>query len=214
MAFVEAADKAPRLRKLQVFATDLNEALLDMARHGLYAKSIAQDLSPERLRRFFVEEQGGYRIAKPLREMVVFARQNVISDPPFSRIDLISCRNLLIYLEPILQRKAASRLPLRPQAGRVSLPGRLRIHRRLHRPVRAGGQEAQDLQQEVAPAGRCQPTGRARARAERPPRGPAPRAGLRSSGGRRDDRRSRPSSPRSARPIGSPSSSSPRPPCS
>ncbi|MGH9319902.1 MAG: PAS domain S-box protein [Vicinamibacteria bacterium] len=105
MAFVEAAERAPRMRMLQVFATDLNEALLDKARHGLYAKSLAQDVSPERLRRFFVEEEGGYRVGKALREMVVFARQNVISDPPFSRMDLISCRNLLIYLEPGLQKK-------------------------------------------------------------------------------------------------------------
>ena len=105
MSFVEAADKAPRTRKLQVFATDLNDALLDKARHGLYAKSIAQDLSPERLRRFFVEEEGGYRVGKALREMIVFARQNVMSDPPFSRLDIISCRNLLIYFEPGLQKK-------------------------------------------------------------------------------------------------------------
>lgn len=106
MAFMESADKAPRLRKLQIFATDLNEALLDKARQGLYAKSLAEDVSPQRLRRFFVEEEGGYRIVKSLRELVVFARQNLISDPPFSRMDLISCRNLLIYLEPSLQRKA------------------------------------------------------------------------------------------------------------
>jgi two-component system CheB/CheR fusion protein len=105
MAFSEAADKAPRTRTLQVFATDLNEALLDKARHGLYAKSVSQDLSPERLRRFFVEEDGGYRVNKALREVVVFARQNVISDPPFSRMDLISCRNLLIYFEPGLQKR-------------------------------------------------------------------------------------------------------------
>ncbi len=105
MSFVEAGDKAPRMRKLQVFATDLNDALLDKARHGLYAKNIAQDLSPERLRRFFVEEEGGYRVNKALREMIVFARQNVASDPPFSRLDIISCRNLLIYFEPGLQKK-------------------------------------------------------------------------------------------------------------
>ena len=105
MSFVEAAEKTPRMRTLQVFATDLNDALLDKARQGLYAKSIAQDLSPGRLRRFFVEEEGGYRVNKALREMVVFARQNMISDPPFSRMDLISCRNLLIYLEPGLQKK-------------------------------------------------------------------------------------------------------------
>ena len=105
MSFAEAADKAPHTRVLQVFATDLNDALLDKARLGLYTKSIAQDLSPERLRRFFVEEDGGYRVSKGLRERVVFARQNVISDPPFSRMDLISCRNLLIYLEPELQKR-------------------------------------------------------------------------------------------------------------
>ena len=106
MAFMEEAEKVPRLRKLQIFATDLNDALLDRARHGLYARNLAQDVSPERLRRFFVEEEGGYRVAKQLREMVVFARQNLIGDPPFSRMDLISCRNLLIYLEPDLQKKA------------------------------------------------------------------------------------------------------------
>src|SRR5262249_30794032 len=72
MAFMESADQAPRGRQLQVFATDLNEALLEKARQGLYAKSLVQDISPERLRRFFVEEEGGYRIIKPLRQMVVF----------------------------------------------------------------------------------------------------------------------------------------------
>ncbi|MDX2055800.1 MAG: protein-glutamate O-methyltransferase CheR [Polyangiaceae bacterium] len=106
IAFSEVVDRAPRRRNLQVFATDLNEGLLAKARSGLYAKSLVDELGPERLRRFFVEEQGGYRVSKSLREMVVFARQNLITDPPFSRMDLISCRNLLIYLEPSLQKKA------------------------------------------------------------------------------------------------------------
>ena len=105
MTFAEAAADDARGARLQIFATDLNEALLEKARHGLYAKSLAQDVSPERLRRFFVEEDGGYRVTKVLREQVVFARQNVLSDPPFSRIDVVTCRNLLIYLEPELQRK-------------------------------------------------------------------------------------------------------------
>ncbi len=108
MVFQESIEKLPRARKLQVFATDLNEAVLDKARRGLYAKNLVQDIPPERLRRFFVEEDGGYRVIKSLREVVVFARQNLISDPPFSRMDLISCRNLLIYLEPSLQQKALS----------------------------------------------------------------------------------------------------------
>ncbi len=106
IAFLESAEKAPRGRNLQVFATDLNEKLLDKARFGLYPKSLSEEISPERLRRFFVEEQGGYRVGKSLREMVVFARQNLFADPPFSRMDLISCRNLLIYLGPTLQKKA------------------------------------------------------------------------------------------------------------
>jgi two-component system CheB/CheR fusion protein len=105
MAFTELADKFPRARKLQVFATDLNEANLAKARHGFYSRTMVQDVSPERLRRFFVEEDGGYRINKPLRELVVFARQNVINDPPFSRLDLISCRNVMIYFESGLQKK-------------------------------------------------------------------------------------------------------------
>ena len=106
IAFMESAEKAPRGRNLQVFATDLNEKLLDKARFGLYPKGLSEELSPERLRRFFVEEQGGYRVSRSLREMVVFARQNLFADPPFSRMDLISCRNLLIYLGPTLQKKA------------------------------------------------------------------------------------------------------------
>ncbi|WP_411281503.1 chemotaxis protein CheB, partial [Gemmatimonas sp.] len=105
MTFAEAAADDGRGARLQIFATDLNEALLEKARHGLYTKSLAQDVSPERLRRFFVEEEGGYRVTKVLREQVVFARQNVMSDPPFSRMDLVSCRNMLIYLEPELQKK-------------------------------------------------------------------------------------------------------------
>lgn len=89
--------------KLQVFATDLSETLLDAARSGLYPKSIADEVTPERLRRFFVQEAGGYRVCNSLRQQVVFARQNLLSDPPFSRLDLISCRNLLALFEPSLQ---------------------------------------------------------------------------------------------------------------
>jgi len=106
MTFVEAAEKAARMRKLQVFATDVNDALLEKARRGLYAKSLVADITPQRLRRFFVETEGGYRVSKTLRDMVIFARQNLIADPPFSRMDLVSCRNLLIYLEASGQKKA------------------------------------------------------------------------------------------------------------
>jgi len=99
MSFVEFMERHGKPRPLQIFATDLNEVLVERGRTALYPRSLVHDLPAERLRRFFVEEDGGYRVAKFLREMIVFAKQNVLTDPPFSRLDLISCRNLLIYLE-------------------------------------------------------------------------------------------------------------------
>jgi two-component system CheB/CheR fusion protein len=90
---------------IQAFGTDLSEQALAQARTGLYPESITADVSPERLRRFFVRANGGYQIHKALRDLCIFARQNVTSDPPFSRMDLISCRNVLIYLDPTLQKK-------------------------------------------------------------------------------------------------------------
>ena len=106
MSFEEYCGQVPgRAPRLQIFATDLNEAVLEKARRGLYVKSLVQEVSPERLRRFFVEEDGGYRVSKRIRELCVFARQSILSDPPFSRMDLISCRNLLIYLEAGAQKK-------------------------------------------------------------------------------------------------------------
>jgi two-component system CheB/CheR fusion protein len=109
MAFSEFVGERAKHIPVQIFATDLNERSIERARAGLYSKNIAEDVSPDRLRRFFTEAEGGYRISKPIRDMCVFARQNVINDPPFSRMDLISCRNLLIYLEPVLQKQV---LPL------------------------------------------------------------------------------------------------------
>ncbi len=92
--------------QVQIFGTDINDGALDRARMGWYPESIKADVSPERLRRFFIKANGGYRINKTVREMCIFARQNVVVDPPFSNIDLVSCRNLLIYLDAALQRKA------------------------------------------------------------------------------------------------------------
>jgi len=89
----------------QIFATDISDASLDRARAGLYSESLLADVSPERLRRFFIRLDGGYQIVKPVREMCIFAKQNVAKDPPFSNLDLISCRNLLIYLGPVLQKR-------------------------------------------------------------------------------------------------------------
>jgi two-component system CheB/CheR fusion protein len=105
MSFSEFVSERAEHIPIQIFATDLNEKSIDKARAGLYSKNIAEDVSAERLRRFFTEAEGGYRVGKPLRDMCLFARQNVIADPPFSRMDLISCRNLLIYLESALQKQ-------------------------------------------------------------------------------------------------------------
>jgi two-component system CheB/CheR fusion protein len=92
---------------VQVFATDIDSNAISAARAGIYPASIATDVSPERLARFFtVDPDGGnYRIHKSIRDMLVFSEQNVIKDPPFSKVDLISCRNLLIYLDGVLQKK-------------------------------------------------------------------------------------------------------------
>jgi two-component system CheB/CheR fusion protein len=90
---------------VQVFATDLDRDAIEKARLGLYPETIAADVSPERLRRFFSQEDGGYRVSKDIREMVVFAPQNVIADPPFTKLDVVSCRNLLIYLSADVQRR-------------------------------------------------------------------------------------------------------------
>jgi two-component system CheB/CheR fusion protein len=104
MAFTEFSDGATGVSNFQIFATDLSEAVLNQARAGLYARTLVHSVSPERLGRFFLEQDGGYRICKPLRDKVIFARQNLLSDPPFSRLHLVSCRNLLIYIEPGLQK--------------------------------------------------------------------------------------------------------------
>jgi two-component system CheB/CheR fusion protein len=93
---------------LQIFATDLDRDAIDEARQGLYLENIVGDVSPERLQRFFIKENGRYRISPVIRELVTFATQNVAMDPPFTKIDLLVCRNLLIYLTTELQAKLIS----------------------------------------------------------------------------------------------------------
>lgn len=103
--FLEAFEAARIKPNLQIFATDVDMDALDIGRLGIYPENISGDITPERLKRHFVRERQGYRVNTRLRETVVFAAQNLIADPPFSRMDLISCRNLLIYLEPDIQKK-------------------------------------------------------------------------------------------------------------
>ena len=100
-----AADRSPRGLPLQIFATDLDKDAIDKARQGVYPPNIVADVSPERLRRWFERDARGYRVTPEIRDAVVFAPHDVIADPPFTKLDLLSCRNLLIYLAPELQQK-------------------------------------------------------------------------------------------------------------
>ncbi|MDH4233999.1 MAG: PAS domain-containing protein [Gallionella sp.] len=101
----ELMDESHHEIKILLYATDLDDDAIAVARAGIYPPNIAQDVTPERLRRFFIKEDAGYRVKKNIREMVVFAIQNVIKDPPFTRLDLLCCRNLMIYLEPEIQNR-------------------------------------------------------------------------------------------------------------
>lgn len=91
--------------KIMIFGTDISELAIEKARSGTYIPSVVEQISPERLRRFFVKVEGGYEISKPIRQMCIFAKQNILTDPPFSQLNLISCRNVLIYLGPTLQQQ-------------------------------------------------------------------------------------------------------------
>ncbi|MGZ8220589.1 MAG: chemotaxis protein CheB [Methylobacter sp.] len=105
--FIEALEQMkPRARyPLQIFATDLDADAIDHARQGFYSAHSVADVSPERLARYFNAENNGYRIKDEIREMIIFAAQNIINDPPFTRLDILSCRNLLIYFSIDLQNK-------------------------------------------------------------------------------------------------------------
>ncbi len=101
---LETAKKHKNLT-LQIFATDIDDDAIEKARKGVFLSNISADVSPERLNRFFTIEGDGFRINSMIREMVVFAPQNVIKDPPFTKLDILTCRNMLIYMEPELQKK-------------------------------------------------------------------------------------------------------------
>ncbi len=105
MVFMEVLGEMTAVTSLQIFATDLSEIAIAKARLGLYSKNDLMDVSPKRIQRFFTKVDGSYRIIKSMRDLCVFAPHNVFKDPPFSRLDLISCCNLMIYLDTVLQKK-------------------------------------------------------------------------------------------------------------
>jgi two-component system CheB/CheR fusion protein len=105
MLFMEAMDKLDGRAPVQVFATDVDPEAIQRARGAEYPESIASEISPERLERFFIRKNGGYGLKKEIRDSIVFAVQDLVADPPFSKLDLVSCRNVLIYMDPPLQKK-------------------------------------------------------------------------------------------------------------
>jgi two-component system CheB/CheR fusion protein len=105
ICLLEFLDTQETVPKIMIFGTDISELAIEKARSGTYIPSLVEQISPERLRRFFVKVEGGYEISKPIRQMCVFAKQNILADPPFSSLDLISCRNVLIYLGTTLQKQ-------------------------------------------------------------------------------------------------------------
>ncbi len=112
----EQVDVQSKLLDIQIFATDIDERAIAIARRGLYPQGIVEDVAPTRLRQFFAREQSQYRVVKAVREPVLFAVHNLLRDPPFSRLDLICCRNLLIYLDREAQARVLElfRISLRP----------------------------------------------------------------------------------------------------
>ena len=107
IVFSEALEKAKKNKNLflQIFATDIEQDAIEIARKGVYYSNIVADVSPDRISRFFTPEVDGYRVKTLIREMVTFATHNIIKDPPFTRLNILTCRNMLIYMEPELQIK-------------------------------------------------------------------------------------------------------------
>jgi len=124
MILIESSAAAGKRWPVQVFASDVNEDALEAARNGVYPETIAADIKADRLERFFTKQGQTYQVDKRLRETVVFSRQNLLIDPPFSKLDLISCRNVLIYLELEAQKKVLSMFSFALNAGGYLLLGK------------------------------------------------------------------------------------------
>ena len=136
---------------IQIFGTDLSENAIQRARAAVYKENIEADVTPVRLRRFFHKADGGYQIRKRIRDLCIFSTQNVFNDPPFSRMDLLSCRNVMIYLSQSLQRTGYTDFSLRVESHRVPHAGK---HRGLagggFGAFRNDGQKAKNLSQEIS----------------------------------------------------------------
>lgn len=133
MLFAEAFERLGRDQALKVFATDAEQQYLDHAAAGLYPGTIAAEISAQRLARFFVKKDDFYAVRTEIRQSVIFARHNLIADPPFTRMDLVSCRNALIYFQPAAQERGLRRLQYALKPGRFLLLGPSESLGALHR---------------------------------------------------------------------------------
>lgn len=125
IVFKESLEKVKKTKRLkfQIFATDIDNDAIEKARKGFFSKNIAADVSPNRLLKFFTEEGEGYRVKTAIREMVIFASQDVIKDPPFTKLDILLCRNMLIYMEPVLQNNLITLYNYSLNAGGIMILG-------------------------------------------------------------------------------------------
>lgn len=123
MLLADATSHLPYTPDIQIFATDLDEDAISKARNGFYSSAEIADVTPERLRRYFIKEPDGYRVRRELRELVLFAHHNLIKDPPFSHLDFVSCRNVLIYLNRTAQQRAMEVLHFALEPGGYLLLG-------------------------------------------------------------------------------------------
>jgi chemotaxis methyl-accepting protein methylase len=182
-----------RSLRVQIFATDLDVAAIETARAGLYPSGIASDVTAERLRRWFLQEDGHYRVKKDIRDLVIFAPHDLLTDPPFTKLDLLSCRNLLIYLESRAQRRLMPlfHYALRP-GGLLFLGAAESVDQT--RPVLDGRSKVEDL-----PAGARQAPGAGRV-SDRSREDQACGSGVAAEGAR--SRRPPPSPPRRAHAAG------------
>lgn len=101
----EFLQKKKRRNPVNIFATDLSPKAIEKARQGIYSRGLVQHISPQRLKKFFIKLDGHFQVEKSIREMCVFSQHNLLKDPPFSRVDMISCQNVMIYLEPVAQKR-------------------------------------------------------------------------------------------------------------
>lgn len=155
--FREAMALADQPRKIQIFATDIDDQAIGMARAGVFPDTIAVDVSAERLERYFQQEESQYRVSKDLREMCLFSVHDLVKDPPFSKLDLISCRNLMIYFAAPLQKRVVQMFhyALKPD-GAVMLGASeaLSTHARLFTPIDKKHRISRRLEAQASPAAR------------------------------------------------------------